>query len=249
MESNKGTRQDNVPATRGGAHGHAARGAVSKESAALTYIARTFGAQFARPRGPLGQLVARIMRRGNAPLNLWVVDLLAITPHHRVLEVGFGPGVALAALATRASHGMVAGIDFSASMVRQARSRHAAAITAGRLDLRQGDAAALPFAEGSFDVVCATHVLYFWPDPVATMRELRRVLRPGGTLALGYQERAHMPPRAARGLSLAGARLVGPEDVARMARAAGFTRVRVETRATLEGPAGFCALAVKEPEA
>jgi SAM-dependent methyltransferase len=207
---------------------------------------RTFGAQFASPRGPLGQVAARMMRRGNAPLNLWIVELLAIRPQDHVLEVGFGPGVALAALTARASSGLVAGLDLSASMVRQARARHAAAIAAGQMDLRQGDAALLPFADASFDAVCATHVLYFWPDQVATVRELRRVLRPGGRLALGYQERAHMPPRAARGLSLAGAQLVGPGEVEQMVRAAGFAQVRVETRAAPDGPAGFCALAIKE---
>lgn len=222
------------------------QGGGRRQAPLTTFIARTLGAQFALPRGPLGQLAARMMRRGNAPLNLWIVDRLAITPQERVLEIGFGPGVALAALAARASRGLVAGVDLSASMVRQARARHAAAIAARRVELCQGDAAALPFADGAFDAVCATHVLYFWPDPVATVRELRRVLRPGGRLALGYQEQAHMPPRAVRGLSLAGARLVGPEDVEQMVRAAGLAHVRVETRATPNGPAGFCVLAVKE---
>jgi SAM-dependent methyltransferase len=206
---------------------------------------RTFGSQFARPHGPLGRLVARLMRRGNATLNLWIVELLKVQPADRILEVGFGPGVALAELLARASAGLVVGVDASASMVRQARSRHADAIAAGRLELREGDAASLPFDDASFDKVCGTHVIYFWPDPVPTVRELRRVLRPGGTLALGYQEREHMPPRAAAGLGLAGARLVGPGDVEQVVRAAGFEEVRVETRQTTSGPAGFCLLAVK----
>ena len=103
-------------------------------------LRRSFGRQFARPRGPLGWLVARLMRPGNASLNLWLVELLAVQPQDRVLEVGFGPGVALAALLARASAGFVAGVDASALMVRQARSQHADAIAAGRLELRQGDA-------------------------------------------------------------------------------------------------------------
>jgi hypothetical protein len=73
-------------------------------------LRRSFGRQFARPRGPLGWLVARLMRRGNASLNLWLVELLAVQPQDRVLEVGFGPGVALAALLARASAGFVAGV-------------------------------------------------------------------------------------------------------------------------------------------
>lgn len=208
-------------------------------------VQQSLGRQFARPHGPLGRLVARMMRRGNAPLNLWMVELLAVEPADRILEVGFGPGVALAALLARASKGWVAGVDVSDAMVRQARSRHGAAIAAGRLEVHQGDATALTFADATFDKVCGAHVLYFWPDPERTVRELRRVLRPGGSLALAYQEREHMPPGAAMGLSRAGARLVGPGDVERIVRTAGFEDARVETRQTSSGPAGFCVVAVR----
>jgi SAM-dependent methyltransferase len=205
----------------------------------------TFGSQFARPRGLLGQLAARLMRRGNAPLNLWMVDLLEVTPQDRVLEVGFGPGVALAELLARASDGFVAGVDASELMVRQARSRHANAIATGQLEIRQGDASSLPYDDATFDKVCGTHVIYFWLDALATVRELRRVLRLGGTLALAYQERDRMPPRNAAGLTHAGARLFGPGEVEEVVRAAGFEDVRVETKVAPEGPAGFCLLAVK----
>ena len=205
----------------------------------------TVGSQFARPRGLLGQLSVRVMRRSNAPLNVWMVDLLGVTPHDRVLEVGFGPGVALADLLARASDGFVVGVDASELMVRQARSRHADAIAMGRLEIRQGDAGSLPDDDAAFDKVCGTHVIYFWADAVATVRELRRVLRPGGTLALAYQERDRMPPRAAAGLTRAGARLVGPGEVEEVVRAAGFEDIRVETKVAPQGPAGFCLVALK----
>jgi len=173
-------------------------------------LVRTFSKQFARPRGPLGRLAARLMRGGNAPLNVWMVERLQVAPRDRVLEVGFGPGVALAALLARASEGFVTGLDASGLMVRQARARHADAIAAGRLELHAGDAGSLPFADASFDKVCGAHVIYFWPDPVATVRELRRVLRPDGTLALGYQERERMPPQAKAGLPRPGRDCTAP---------------------------------------
>jgi len=211
----------------------------------MSRLEQVIGRQFGRPRGLLGWFVARLMRRSNAGLNLWIVDLLQIEPHDRVLEVGFGPGVALAQLVARASAGFVAAVDASGLMVRQAHSRHAAAIAARRLELRQGDAGALPYTDATFDKTCGTHVIYFWPDPVSTVRELRRVLRPGGRLALGYQEREHMPPRARAGLSQAGAKLFGPGEVEQVVRAAGFEDVRVEEQVAPDGPAGFCVLAIK----
>lgn len=208
-------------------------------------VGRAFGRQFGRPHGPLGRITGRLMRGGNAPLNLWMVELLGVAPRDRILEVGFGPGVALAALLARAPDGFVAGIDASELMVRQARARNADAIAAGRLEIRQGDAGFLPYDDAAFDKVCGTHVIYFWPDAIATARELRRVLRPGGTLALAYQERERMPPGSAAALSQAGAKLFGPGDAEQVVRTAGFADVRVATRITPDGPAGFCVLAIE----
>jgi len=208
-------------------------------------ISRAIGSQFARPHGVFGKLVGRMMRRGNASLNMWLVDLLEVKPDDYVLEVGFGPGVALTAVLERASNGFVAGVDTSTPMVHEARARHADAIKRGRLDVRESDASTLPFADDTFDKAYATHVIYFWPDQVATVRELRRVLRPSGVLAIGFQERDRMPPQARAGLPEAGATLVDSTDVERILRAAGFTDVRIETQHATDGPAGFCALVTK----
>lgn len=208
-------------------------------------LRRLFGAQFARPHGPLGRVAARIMRAGNAPLNGWILQLLSVRPGDHVLEVGFGPGVALAQLLELVPDGTVTGVEASTSMAKQARDRFRPAIADGHLKIHNGDAASLPFDEGTFDKVSAIHVVYFWPDQLATIGELRRVLRPGGVLALGYQERDRMPPRAARGLAAAGARLVGPGEVEDLARRAGFGDARVEARPGDGGPSGFCLLARK----
>jgi SAM-dependent methyltransferase len=204
-----------------------------------------FARQFARPHGPLGNVAAGIMRRGNAPLNLWIIELMELKPGSRVLEVGFGPGIALAELVHRTPKGFVAGIDTSASMANQARRRHRKAIASGHLQIHCGDASSLPFEGQTFDWVLGTHVLYFWADPVATVLELHRVLRPGGSLALGFQERAHMPETAVDGLSAAGATLVDAGEVEELTRKAGFAGVRRETKPGVGGPAGFCVIATK----
>jgi ubiquinone/menaquinone biosynthesis C-methylase UbiE len=211
----------------------------------MQFLNRLIGRNYGHPHGLLGRLTARLMREGNAELNRWVVSLLDITPQSRILEVGFGPGVALAALLARAPDGFVAGVDPSDLMVQQARIRHAAAVAAGRLDVRRGDAAALPYGEATFDLACGTHVIYFWPDPVAAVRELWRVLRPGGTLALAYQEREHMPPIALRTTGQIAARLYGPGEVEEVVRTAGFPAVRRETHGDPASPGGFCVLATK----
>jgi SAM-dependent methyltransferase len=74
-------------------------------------------------------------------------------------------------------------------MVRLARRRLRRWIDAGRAEVGLGEARALPYPDGRFDAALAVHVLAFWRDAVLELREIRRVLRPGGRLLLGYRPR------------------------------------------------------------
>ena len=78
----------------------------------------------------------------------------------------------------------VTGIDLSQTMVQAASRRNAQTIKSGRVELRLGDAMTLPFADEQFDKIMSIHTLYFWPDPLSTLAEIFRVLKPGGKLAI-----------------------------------------------------------------
>src|SRR5678816_1773756 len=114
-------------------------------------IARFFWRQFGNPSGWLGRYIGNGMARGNVYEARWTVSLLDLQPESRVLEIGFGPGVSTHHAAEIAANGFVAGIDHSESMVRAARKRNAAGIQAGRIELKQGDVASLPYPAASFD--------------------------------------------------------------------------------------------------
>lgn len=105
-----------------------------------------------------------------------------LRPGLRVLDVGCGPGSITLDLARRVAPGEVVGVDASEPVVEQAR---AAAREAGdaTTTFEVADAMALPFADGSFDIVHAHQVLQHVPDPVALLREMARVTRPGGLVA------------------------------------------------------------------
>jgi len=98
--------------------------------------------QFMRPRGGAGWLVGweMALRSSNRQRNMWAVGLLEVEPTDRVLEIGFGPGIAIRELSRQATHGLVCGVDHSAVMVRHATRRNAAAVRAGRVELRLGAA-------------------------------------------------------------------------------------------------------------
>jgi hypothetical protein len=141
---------------------------------------------FGRPQGFLGRLGGRIMARMNAECGLWVVDLLEVQPQGRVLEVGFGPGVVIELLSNRAREGLIAGVDPSREMVAQAQARNAAAILRGSVDLRFGSVEQLPFPDNSFDKAIAVNSMQVWPDAPAGLREIRRIMKSGARIALGF---------------------------------------------------------------
>ncbi len=99
----------------------------------------------------------------------------------RVLDVATGTGMVAAELLARARCSVVA-IDQSAAMLGRARSRFAG-LPSGRLELLEGEAEQLPFPDCSFDALTFTYLLRYVDDPAATVRELARVVRPGGRVA------------------------------------------------------------------
>src|SRR5215204_7648513 len=97
-------------------------------------------AQFGRPAGLWGRAAGLLMahRSSNRRRNAWAVSLLDVRPDDRVLEIGFGPGLAIRELARLAVDGYVCGIDHSELMLRRARRLNAEAIERGVVDLRLG---------------------------------------------------------------------------------------------------------------
>lgn len=119
-----------------------------------------------------------------------------LKPGQRLLDVGCGPGTVTIDLAGLVSPGPIIGIDAAIDVVRQAEQRRAEA-SAVNVSFAAGDTYALPFGDGSFDVAHAHQVLQHLSEPVAALFELRRVLRPGGILAVrdsDYGRFAWAPP-------------------------------------------------------
>jgi demethylmenaquinone methyltransferase/2-methoxy-6-polyprenyl-1,4-benzoquinol methylase len=126
-----------------------------------------------------------------------LLDALAPPPGARVLDVATGTGMVAAELLSRARGAdcSIVGIDQSAEMLSAARARFAGE---PRVELIEGQAEALPFADASFDALTFTYLLRYVEDPQATMRELARVVRPGGRIAsLEFGVPPLLPARAA----------------------------------------------------
>jgi SAM-dependent methyltransferase len=149
-----------------------------------------------------------------------ILERLALTPEDRFLEVGCGGGVLLArALETVASG---AAVDHAPEMVALARERSPGATVA------EASADALPFGDAAFTAAAMTGVLHFLPDPVPGFREVRRCLAPGGRFAVFSSTEAMRGTPAAPEPLASRMHWHAPDDVARMARAAGFAAAEVE---------------------
>ncbi|WP_250126289.1 class I SAM-dependent methyltransferase [Chroococcidiopsis sp. CCMEE 29] len=181
--------------------------------------------QFMQPRGVAGWLVGWVMalRSSNRERNLWAVELLGVEPTDRVLEIGFGPGIAIQELSRRATQGLVCGIDHSEVMVWQASKRNRDAVYAGRVDLRCSSVEHLPAFEEPFDKVLAVNNMGMWREPVERLKELHRLMRPGGRIAIVSQPRC--PGATAETTAAAG------HEIASRLTEAGFTRIRSGTLA------------------
>ena len=111
------------------------------------------------------------------------VEAVGASPEDRVLDVACGTGLVSAALVERWECRVV-GLDQSAAMLGRARTRTAAdPRLAGRIGFVEGEAESLPFADGEFDHLTFTYLLRYVEDPAATLRELARVVKPGGRIS------------------------------------------------------------------
>jgi ubiquinone/menaquinone biosynthesis C-methylase UbiE len=189
-----------------------------------------FREQFRQPHGALGRFAGHVMSVANAGMNRFTLHLMDVQSDDRILEVGFGPGDLIRRLAEGTPCVSVTGVDPSDVMLAQATKRNRAMIEEGRVRLQAGSISSLPYPDASFTKVCSVNTIYFWSDPATDLRELHRVLEPGGRCFLTFRVK-HRPGR--RPTVRVNRDGITEEPVAQMVaalRAAGFTGMRSKMR-------------------
>jgi len=148
-------------------------------------------AQFRHPSGLLGALAGRIMaaRRSNRFRNDRTVDLMALSPDSRVLEIGCGPGLALARCASVVTSGRVVGLDHSDVMIRQAHKRLIKQGVADRVILIEGGIDRLADWPDAFDRIFSLNVIQFQSDKHLFFGAVYEAMATGGQCLTTYQPR------------------------------------------------------------
>jgi demethylmenaquinone methyltransferase/2-methoxy-6-polyprenyl-1,4-benzoquinol methylase len=136
------------------------------------------------PLGPTYDRYAALLSFGQDPRwRRFLVSRMSVDPDDTVLDVATGTAAVAIELACR-SGCRVVGLDQSVQMLAEGRRRVDAAGLGARIELVQGEAERLPFDDASFDGLTFTYLLRYVNDPLATLGELARVVRPGGTIAM-----------------------------------------------------------------
>jgi SAM-dependent methyltransferase len=189
--------------------------------------------QYKCPTGHRGRVVAALMNKRHEALTLWGLTHVNIKPDYVILDVGCGGGKTVSRLAHRAISGKVFGIDYSADMVEYSRKVNKKLITENRAEIRKGSVEKTGFPDNFFDLVTAIETYYFWLILPDALKEIKRVLKPGGRLLMVNEmvkdgvyevENAEMVEKTQ-------VRLVPLEEIKQIMESVGFADVQVFTKA------------------
>jgi ubiquinone/menaquinone biosynthesis C-methylase UbiE len=178
-----------------------------------------------KPEGEVGRALADSMAERNRAVYEAAIKRVGLQPGERLIEIGFGNGKLVPHLLALAPGATYTGVDFSETMVAEAEAFNADLIQAGRTRFHLASVEQMPLADGSFDRALTINTIYFWPDPVRALAEIRRVLRPRGLLLVSA-----MPPEEAEKAPFTrhGFRIYAEVQLRQLHVQAGFHRVEIE---------------------
>lgn len=138
----------------------------------------------AKPTGEAGEEMLLRMNESHFAVTGWALGHWHFKENDTVLDIGCGGGATLKRLSERVPAGRLFGVDYSPVSVALSKKTNAADVASGKMTVAEGSVSALPFPENSFDKIITVESFYFWQDPKNDLREVLRVLKPGGTFLL-----------------------------------------------------------------
>jgi SAM-dependent methyltransferase len=191
--------------------------------------------QCQKPTGLFGRFTLWRMNKSHSKLADWGLTHTTVELRFTVLDVGCGGGRTVSKLAAMAPQGKVHGIDYSEESVAASRRYNAQAIRAGRVEIHLADVGKLPFADSAFDLVTGVETHFWWSDIAAGLREIRRVLKPGGTLILIAEVYKGADALASRlcekSAPITGMKMLTVDEHSDVLASAGFADVRIDALA------------------
>ncbi len=145
-----------------------------------TFLHKTIAKQLRKPTGMLAGKAGNEMNKTNNFLYDFTIDTMQLEAHQSILEIGFGNGKFFDKIFSTANDLKISGLELSPEMIKEAIRNNPLTSTTGKLSLCAGSSDKIPFPDHSFDKVFCINVIYFWEQPAMHLKEIYRVLKPGG---------------------------------------------------------------------
>lgn len=198
-----------------------------------------------RPQGFWGKMMIKSMNKGHSDLTDWALVHLEIKRSYNVLDVGCGGGKTVSKLCTKIGNGKVFGIDYSELCVEKSKKLNKNNIMCGKASILQASVSSLPFDDDKFDLITAVETYYFWPDKLNDLKEVYRVLKPGGKLLLVFEmvKSDEEPNKWDKVEKLLGIEAVSKDGITDILLHAGYQNIRTYSKSST---GWFCVTAEKE---
>ncbi len=192
-------------------------------------FAEKFVRQCRKPQGFLGKFVGRVMNAGHSKVRRWGLGYVSSESYVAVLDVGCGGGGTLRDMALIFPSAKLYGLDYSQDMVLLAKKVNKRLMAKGRIEISHGSVSSLPFSDNTFDLVTAFEAYYFWPDLHHDLQEIKRILKPGGTLLLVNEvyENEKFQDRNRKWAAWADMHLHSPEGYQEFLTSAGYGAIEI----------------------
>ena len=186
--------------------------------------------QCRKPTGRLGRIMARAMNYGHSKVTRCGLSHVSINENDTILDVGCGGGKTVNTLAKTATEGKVYGIGYSEVSVAVSSKINKKFIEAGRVEILLGSVESLPFPDDFFDLVTVVEAYYFFPDLINNLKEIRRVLKPGGSVILINEAYRHdkFEKRNAKWARMGDFTYHLPEEFREFLRDAGYSSIQID---------------------
>lgn len=153
---------------------------------------KSFASQLRCPEGEEGIMMGERMNSSNGNMIQSAIDALKWSDHDVVVEIGPGNGYHIPDLLKQANPITYKGIDISETMIHDATQRNKKLVDAGLVSFQLSPADIIPLPDTYADKLFTVNTIYFWPNPLAYLKEIRRVLKPGGELAIAFATESFM---------------------------------------------------------
>lgn len=155
-------------------------------------LLKELASQLRTPHGEMGKEVGEKMNESNRLINQFAIEALEVTDNDHVLEIGMGNGYFAKDILSRAANIRYSGGDISPLMIEEARRLNKISVEKGKAEFLLFDGKLLPWKDKAFQKMITVNTIYFWEDVPGMLKEIYRVLCPGGKLVIGLREKKIM---------------------------------------------------------